>query len=219
VINLLSSIYDNVARTSTSALGFYHQSISRDVSSHDLRTAMITIGDHLIDRIKSDLGISMDYFSMGRVDQKNTTKIHLDGAPPQSILILGYEPSLVRSTVSVIDYIKYCSDNGVNVSDFLKDYNPMYSDGIDFANYTTRLVNFDNENNNIIVINNSSSDCSSCGMCGLMHLANVRHSSEPRIINTINIADLSSTQNTPLGEIEKQLFVDVMDVNVAYNGK
>lgn len=56
---------------------------------------MITVGDHLIDRIHHDLGISMDYFSLARVDQKNTTKIHLDGAPPKSILILGYEPSII----------------------------------------------------------------------------------------------------------------------------
>ena len=218
MISRLSTIYESVKRTSLNVPGFFHQELSERLSSHDLRTAMVTVGDHLIDRIKRDLGVSMNYFSMGRVDQKSTTKIHLDGAPPKSILILGYEPSSIQSSVSVIDYSRYCFDNGLSTSEFLKNFNPMYSAGINFSPYLKAMSGFNPAKSNIIVINNSSCDCSSQGMCGLMHLAVVQPGNGSRIINTINIADLSLSENAALGEAEKQKFVDITEVNVSYVG-
>ena len=40
------------------------------------------------------------YLSMARFDQQETTKFHLDGAPAESLLMLGYEPSKIRSRPS-----------------------------------------------------------------------------------------------------------------------
>jgi len=41
--------------------------------------------------------------SLARFDQQETTKFHLDGAPEQSMLVLGYEPSRVQSRLPTAD--------------------------------------------------------------------------------------------------------------------
>ena len=63
---------------------------------------------------------------MARFDQQETTKFHLDGAPEQSMLMLGYEPSRVVSRLFLADYTRAASDLGITPQLFLTEFNPMY---------------------------------------------------------------------------------------------
>ena len=47
---------------------------------------------------------------MGRFDSQTTTKFHLDGAPDEAFLMLGYEASPVRSELAIADYSKAARD-------------------------------------------------------------------------------------------------------------
>ena len=218
MLNRLADLFSDIRRASSSTPGYYHVVLPPELSSHDLRTAMITVGDHLIAKMRAEAGISLDYFSLGRVDQKRTTKIHLDGAPPKSILILGYEPSPIASSVAVIDFSRYCRDQGISTTSFLARYNPMYSDGVEFAAYTTSITGFVPTSNNLLVINSSSCDCGSESMCGVMHWAGVEPGSGPRVINTANLAELAGTGQHALDEMDKMRFVELSDLNVSYGG-
>ena len=48
--------------------------------------------------------------SIGRFSQVTSTEAHLDGAPDESILMLGYEPSEVESRLTIHDYVRCAAD-------------------------------------------------------------------------------------------------------------
>jgi hypothetical protein len=218
MLSRLAEILADVRRADLSTPGYHHLPLPSDLSSRELRIAMITVGDHLIARMREHPGIPLDYFSLGRVDQKRSTRIHLDGAPPKSILILGYEPSPIPSAVAVVDYARYCRDHGLSTHAFLSQYNPLYADGEVLHPYVTTVADFDPALNNLIVINNSSCDCGIDGMCGVMHRAEVGAGAGPRVINTVNIADLTGTGQHALDEMDKVRFVELTKVDVSYGG-
>lgn len=218
MLSLLREVYERVRRLDCAAPGWSHLEMPAGLSSHDLRTVMITIGDHLIARFRDDLGMTMEYLSLGRVDQKLSTRIHLDGGPPHSILVLGYEPSLIRSQVAVVDYARHCRDRGIAISDFLARFDQRSADLGDFAGYVTRLPEFASDRANVVVVNNSSSACGEVGLCGLMHVACVEAGSGARVINTLTLGEAAATASHALDETAKQRFVEVTGVDVAYDG-
>lgn len=58
--------------------------------------------------------------SLGRFDQKKTTRLHLDGGPACSFLMLGYEPSRVTSRFLISDYSRCATDLGLSPREFLE---------------------------------------------------------------------------------------------------
>src|SRR2546423_691115 len=94
---------------------------------------------------------------MARFDQQDTTKFHLDGAPEQSMLMLGYEPSQVQSRLFLGDYTRAAFDLGITPQQFLQDYNPMLRKGEELlARYATELPQPEPGHARILLINNSS---------------------------------------------------------------
>ena len=97
------------------------------------------------------------YKSMARFDQQETTKFHLDGAPEQSMLMLGYEPSKVRSRLFLADYTRAAFDLGITPHQFLHDFNPMYKKGEELlGRYVTELPQPLGGHSRILLVNNSS---------------------------------------------------------------
>lgn len=91
------TIFDLVWRFDFTAPGFCLLDIGPGVDSHTLRSWMVDLKERL-----SEIGVRRGrrpflFRSMGRFDQQETTKFHLDGAPNQSMLMLGYEPSKVAA--------------------------------------------------------------------------------------------------------------------------
>src|SRR5437868_5563851 len=89
-------VFDMVWRYDFMAPGFALLDIATGVDSHTLRSWMVGLKERL-----SEIGVGRGqkpfaYRSMARFDQQETTKLHLDGAPDQSMLMLGYELSRVH---------------------------------------------------------------------------------------------------------------------------
>src|SRR5262245_7439710 len=94
---------------------------------------------------------------MARFDQQETTKFHLDGAPDASMLMLGYEPSSVRSRLFLADYTRATFDLGIAPQQFLQEFNPMYRRGEKLlSRYVTELPQPADGHARILLINNSS---------------------------------------------------------------
>jgi hypothetical protein len=89
-------------------------------------------------------------------DQQNTTRFHRDGGPDNSYLLLGYEPSLVPSTLRIADGWRAASQRGESIEDFFAAY-PMLSPdlGTVLSFYTTTISAFDHTRPFIVLINNN----------------------------------------------------------------
>lgn len=133
------------------------------------------------------------YLSMSRFDQQQTTKFHLDGAPAESLLMLGYEPSKIISRILLADYVLAAKDLGITPQQFLADFNPMFNEGEKIlSRYATELPQPALNYSRIVLINNSSlpmSDTASNPL-GVMHTVIIEapDPTEPRVINSTMLA-------------------------------
>ena len=110
-----------VWRTSTDQPGWAVVTHPDGPDSHTFRRRMLDL--------LADLGaVAGQRFAverLGRFDQQVTTKFHRDGAPAESLLLLGYEPSPVRSRLFVADGCRAADAAGLEVADYLRRHNPM----------------------------------------------------------------------------------------------
>ena len=98
-------VYEAVWRCDFTAPGFVRLDAGA-VDSHTLRAWMVGLKERLVGVNVRRTGRAFVFRSLGRFDQPETTKFHLDGAPDQSVLMLGYEPSEVRSRPFLADYAR-----------------------------------------------------------------------------------------------------------------
>jgi hypothetical protein len=175
--------YDSVWRQDFDAAGFAYLDIP-NIDSRTLRAEMVELQDRLsgfaVARGRSRLFVR----SAGRFNQQNTTKYHLDAAPPESILLLGYEPSRIISEVRIADYSCAAYDLNMPPELFMDRHNPMFSPGEELlARYSTTLTPPAEGSSRLIVINNSSHGF------GVLHQANIKHPNpaERRIINSMMV--------------------------------
>jgi hypothetical protein len=120
---------------------------------------------------------------MARFDQQETTKFHLDGAPEQSMLVLGYEPSRVQSRLLLADYTRLL------LAPFLNDFNPMYRRGEELlGRYSTELPQPAEGHARILLVNNSTLPFTEgrTNPLGVMHKAIIvtPNDAERRIVNS-----------------------------------
>jgi hypothetical protein len=133
------------------------------------------------------------YLSLGRFDQQTTTKLHLDGAPIRSFLMLGYEATQVPSELLIADYSRCADESGLTPANFLAEHNPMFGPGFDrLVPYTTRISQWQEDRPRIVIINNSSESIKDTpgAMLGVLHGAVIPHPSPglQRVINSTMIA-------------------------------
>src|SRR5580704_415366 len=107
---LAEKIFHLVWRFDFTAPGFCLLDFRPGVDSHDLRSWMLTLRKGLSEVADRRSGRRFACRSVGRFDQQETTKFHLDGAPAESLLMLGYEPSRVRSRLLLADYSRCAFD-------------------------------------------------------------------------------------------------------------
>src|SRR3712207_3828350 len=181
-------IFEAVWRTHFSAPGFCLLDLGPGVDSHELRSLMLGLQGRLSDVGSRRCGVQFAYRSLGRFDQQETTKFHLDGAPDRSLLMLGYEPSQVRSRLSLADYSRCASDLGMEPKRLLDEYNPMYRKGEEMlAGYVTELPQPPEGHSRILLINNSSLPYTDAqaNPLGVLHKAEIIEpdESQRRIVN------------------------------------
>lgn len=181
--------YELAWRFDFTAPGFCLLDAGAGVDSHTLRVWMVVLKRHLSEISQRRTGKPLLYRSMARFDQQETTKFHLDGAPDQSMLMLGYEPSQVQSRLFLGDYIRAAFDLGITPQQFLQDYNPMFRKGEEvLVPYVTELPQPEPGHARILLINNSSLAFTEerTNPLGVMHKAIIvtPDEAERRIVNS-----------------------------------
>jgi hypothetical protein len=182
-------VFDLVWRFDFTTPGFCLLDIGPSVDSHLLRSWMVDLKEGLSEVAVRRGRRSFRFRSMGRFDQRETTKFHLDGAPAESMLMLGYEPSKVRSRLFLADYSRVAFDLDIAPQQFLQDFNPMYRRGEGLlCRYVTELPQPTEGHARILLINNSSLPFTEArtNQLGVMHKAEIVNptESERRIVNS-----------------------------------
>jgi hypothetical protein len=166
------SLFPRVARTSLSEPGVALLQWTRDLTSRDLRSAMVALYREFLAFAKSQWNLSLQYLSLGRFDQQTTTRFHLDGGPEVSFLMLGYEPSRVDSQFAIADYSQAAFDAGCQPAEYLDRYNPMFPEGASrIVPYAFNIDAFNPSLSQILLINNSRQGWAkdTAGQLGVMH--------------------------------------------------
>ena len=182
-------VYDLVWRFDSTAPGFCLLDAGAGVDSHTLRSWMVDLKRGLSEAGTRRGRLPFTYRSMARFHQQETTKFHLDGAPEQSMLVLGYEPSRVQSRLFLADYARAAFDLGITPQQFLNDFNPMYRRGEELlGRYVTELPQPAEGHARILLVNNSTLPFTEgrTNPLGVMHKAIIvtPNDAERRIVNS-----------------------------------
>jgi hypothetical protein len=204
-----SKVFGLVWRFDFTAPGFCLLDLGRGVASYKLRSWMLALKERLSEINVGHTGKPFVYRSMGRFDQQETTKFHLDGAPDQSLLLLGYEPSKVRSRLFLADYSRCAYELSIEPKQFLSEFNPMFRKGEDLlARFITELPQPEEGHARILLINNSSLPFTEtrAHALGVLHKAEIVNptDAERRIVNSIL---LTSSGVEAIGPEQQREFV------------
>jgi hypothetical protein len=175
---VIEAIATDVLRSDLSRPGFHVLDLGTDGSNLLLRRLMLVVCHHL-SAIVEERGASLRISWLGRFDQQRTTEAHRDGGPPDSLLVLGYEPTPVPSRLFFVDVTRAAVASGLTPAVFLERFNPITREGqAALAGHETE-VPFPTAHYRLAVINNSTrspEEGSRTGMLGVLHKAIV----EPR---------------------------------------
>jgi hypothetical protein len=206
------AVFDRVWRFDFEWPGFCLLDFGADVDSHALRAFMVELKERLADVCLRRTGQRFICRSAGRFDQQETTRFHLDGAPDRSLLVLGYEPSPVRSRLFLADYTRCAFDLGITLRQFLTEHNPMFNRGEqELAPYVTEVRQAGDGHSQVLLINNSSLPFAPehGNPLGVLHKAEILNPSatEQRLVNSVMLAALEPTCADAIGLAELQEFV------------
>jgi hypothetical protein len=165
-------------RTDLDGPGFALLDLRDRWTPRDFRSALVDLCDRLSGVYQRDFGRQLQLLSLGRFDQQVTTDAHLDGGPDESLLVLGYEPTEVRSRLFLVDYVRGARDRGMTPRAFLDRHNPMYREGRQtLEEYTTEVVGLNPARYQVLFVNNSSLPYEQRlrGMLGVLHKAVIVH--------------------------------------------
>jgi hypothetical protein len=207
---LAESVYSRVFRRSLDQPGFALVTLVADADSVKLRRLMIALKQALSGRYLQASGRRLAYVSLMRFDQQVTTKYHLDGGPDESYLMLGYEPTLVGSELSIADYTQAADDLDITPEDFLAEYNPILPQGErQLERYRTAVASFDPTMHHILIINNSRLPRNTDGgwnSLGVMHRARIPNPMPDarRVVNSLMLAPIDEGDPEQIPSHEEQ---------------
>lgn len=206
------AVFTRVFRTDFTQLGFAVMVLPAETSSRELRRHMTALKELLSQMHTAKWGEGLEYLSLGRFDQQNTTRLHLDGAPERSFLMLGYEPTQVRSEFHIADFTRCAHDLGISPSEFLRLHNPMYSPGAELLRqYLVSISDWREDRPRIVVINNSMAAQGTFGAThGVLHGATILSpdAQASRVINSTMIAPARFAACDPAMHVQQFLATD-----------
>lgn len=198
-------VFRRVWRSALDQPGFALLRFAREVTSHELRRAMVELVAAFPVRFVPE--------RFGRFDQQVSSKFHRDGAPPASLLVLGYEPTAVFSRFWIADSSAAASAAGTSLKDYLAAYNPMFPAGeAELAPFVTEL-NLPHGEAFLVVVNNSLLPLDGANSLGVLHKA-VIPSPDPaghRVINSVGFTPFAEGVGLPPAELERFLTRDDLD--------
>lgn len=180
---VIRELFRRVWRTSLDQPGFAVVRFTEPIDSRGLRQKMFELA--------AAFPIPFVPERLGRFDQQVTSKFHRDGAPPRSLLLLGYEQSQVRSRVFVADAYRAAVAAGTTADEFLAANNPMSAAGeAKLAPFVTE-IDIPHGEPFVVAINNSQLpfDPAAGHPLGLLHKAAVP-APDPAASRVINSAGL-----------------------------
>ena len=195
-------VFRRVWRTALDEPGFVLLSFERPADSATLRRAMM--------ELVAAFPVAFVPERFGRFDQKVSSKFHRDGAPLASLLVLGYEPTTVRSRFWIADASAASVAAGLPLADYLAAHNPMFPAGeAKLAPFITELDLPHNEAF-VVVVNNSLMPIGNGNPLGVLHKAVIPSpdalSTSRRVINSIGFTPrTASTMGLPETEHERFL--------------
>jgi hypothetical protein len=199
-------VFRRVWRTALDQPGFGLLRFAREVSSRELRRAMVEL-----------VGAFPVVFvpeRFGRFDQQVSSRFHRDGAPPASLLVLGYEPTAVRSRFWIADGSAAARAAGLSLKNYLAAHNPMFPAGeAALAPFVTEL-NLPPDEAFLVVVNNSLLPFGDGNPLGVLHKA-VIPSPDPagrRVINSIGFTPRGGdVTGLPSTELDRFVTRDDLD--------
>lgn len=200
-------VFASVFRQGLAHPGFALIDFGSGYSSEGLRESMVELKKACNQKAMAVYGKQLEHQWMGRFDQQATTKFHRDNAPDQSFLMLGYEPSAIRSRLFMADYAQLIHELGISEKTYFESHNPMYIEGEKaLLPYTTAIESFDNTHFQIVFLNNSHSETATPG---LFHKAEMidENPALPRIVNSMMMALGSPSVSNHAEEEEESAFV------------
>lgn len=208
----VEDVYRLVCRTDLSSPGFCLLNLGGDASSEMLRQFMVSLKRRLRVIHQSRRQLDLVCLSAARFDQQTTTKLHRDGGPDECFLMLGYEPSEVRSEVVLADYSRCARDMQITPAEFLEKHNPMFGPGAELLRpYATRVERFSNEATQVLLINNSSAALSEDRTTwqGVLHTATVLNPCDDkrRVVNSMMVASVQLGAAEPVSLAEQDVFI------------
>ena len=209
---LVEDVYRLVCRTGLSSPGFCLLSLGGDASSEMLRRYMVSLKRQLQRFHQLQRRLDLVFVSAARFDQQTTTKLHRDGGPDECFLMLGYEPSEIRSEIVLADYSRCARDLNMTPTGFLEKHNPMFGPGADLLRpYATQLAHFSNEKAQVLLINNSSVALSDDGSTwqGVLHTATVHNPCDDkrRVVNSFMVASMPFGAAELVSQAEQDEFI------------
>jgi hypothetical protein len=208
VAALAPDVFRRVWRTTLDRPGFALLRFERPVASRELRRAMIDL--------VAAFPMCFVPERFGRFDQQVSSKFHRDGAPAASLLVLGYEPTVVRSRFWIADASAASIDAGLPIADYLSEHNPMFPVGeARLAAFVTEL-DLPHGEAFVVVLNNSLLPFNSAAgnPLGVLHKAVIPFPdpSGSRVINSIGFTPRTETvSGLPATERERFLTRDDLD--------
>ncbi len=201
-----SEVFRRVWRSTLDQPGFALLRFARPVDSRELRRALVELVDAFPVRFVPE--------RFGRFDQQVSSKFHRDGAPPASLLALGYEPTLVRSRFWLADASAAAVHAGLSLQAYLAANNPMFPAGEALLAPFVAELDLPHGDAFVVVVNNSLLPFGSENPLGVLHKA-VIESPDPngrRVINSVGFTPLAGgVTGRPAAESERFLARDDLD--------
>lgn len=213
--DLIKTIYSNVFRQNTERKGYYYLNLGCNINSKTFRQSMVNIKNRLSALCKKNMNKELHYQSLGRFNHQYTSKPHRDTAPDHSFLMLGYEPTVVESTVYITDYSKFIERENIPIDAFFgedKEANLVHNIS-QFEEYIKEIRPFNKNDYRIIIANNSRSYKEKT--FGVFHSAEIpkKMDNQDRIINymMLKLSSLNSEERYTIQNIKK--FLNTEKVN------
>jgi hypothetical protein len=150
---------------------------------------MVSLKNKLSQMHMEKFGQKLMFQWMGRFDQQETTKFHLDNAADQSFLMLGYEPTVIASKLYFADYVQFANSLNISGEEYFEKYNPMFTDGEKLLKpYIVEIEGFRVDTYKIVLMNNSNTNKQD-ETIGVFHKAEIlqKDLTKERVINSTMI--------------------------------
>lgn len=201
-----SEVFRRVWRTALDQPGFVLVHFARPVDSRELRRAMVELVDAFPVRFVPE--------RFGRFDQQVSSKFHRDGAPPASLLVLGYEPTVVRSRFWLADASAAAVHAKLTLQAYLAANNPMFPAGEALLAPFIRELDLPHGESFVVVVNNTLLPFGGENPLGVLHKAVIEspHPNGRRVINSVGFTPLADgVTGLPAAGLERFLARDDLD--------